>query len=878
MSANSPVAAYNTGRGFPIKTNGFIMDKAPVIRGHRAFVLHIPAFIFYENAKSFANYNPNNFRGRAFYIMLQLWLFVLHVLQMRITRNLIKSSEFPVKVYLETLLDAEQNPTNDHRLWIFESDKASEGTVHSITKIFKQAVLSNKRVDPTGSFLDFADNPMLQDVKVANGSVVAGSANHGMGNGSSHLDSAGNMSAKKGGSGSFMDFSRLKQHEMYYKVDTTAAYARLADVYINQIFYARNNEAMYDEDVTNPDKIFNIETAMKLTSTDVGAGQRDIKNYQILSTDQEGEETYVYTLPFFAYTFCLPMFVMSPPEFLYKYFPYTQIDKKQMQWSEFMQRLAKQSLEKEKLHKQKIKQKKNNLLNGNLIGSSQVSPVTASATIPPVRNRHDPDDIQDEYDRQGMTDNERHMQNNAELNNIFANVQPMTDEMIEEITSNLSGSSSSSDTIMLNDFVAHLGHLYTSEKFLITDHYKDSNPQMFRDMKAQLRDVFYDKFAMYCMDEHSEVSKAQQSCNAYFKKKNLDALLFTLPITDPSRSVIENFIIWHSESLHELEGVATSNKNITFGYMLSGDRWRREFGDNGLHLNLIFTGTNATSKTTAMQKILTHIHKDSCIEINTWSLLADAIDDVSTDNVYYTDDGTMAGNFKNAGDESSAKSHRTTQVVTRAVLEIINNGGKTERKKKIYKNLQICIYIMCTNETRHDLESLSNAQAESVKALYYRYVPLEAVEYDCESHSVPGMQAKMDAIDDTHKEDLERFRDFDIKFHTICGWLFKLWSISPDLFSVDMTQFGDMWTRLTHKLPAEHKRVRTQVYLFAQQMCILECYLINHCVVTGPYYNQPLTFIRSRIGIRSYTSTMCLLRFPTLEPPLSRPSWSQLLM
>ena len=133
------------------------------------------------------------------------------------------------------------------------------------------------------------------------------------------------------------------------------------------------------------------------------------------------------------------------------------------------------------------------------------------------------------------------------------------------------------------------------------------------------------------------------------------------------------------------------------------------------------------------------------------------------------DDGTMAGNFDCRRRKLCQITPHHTGAVTSAVLEIINNGGKTERKKKIYKNLQICIYIMCTNETRHDLESLSNAQAESVKALYYRYVPLEAVEYDCESHSVPGMQAKMDAIDDIHKEDLERFRDFDIKFHTICG-------------------------------------------------------------------------------------------------------------
>jgi hypothetical protein len=852
---------------FAIKSEGFIMTKTKIIKGSICYVIHIPEWVFLEGGKTFGHYNSDKPRARIYYAFLQLWVFVIHVLTIRIGKNIYKSADFPIEVYLETLRDCKNNLTNNHRLWIFENRTAGSSPLHSISEVFRQAILSDKRFDATGAFLDYSPVETLKNVNVAKGAIV-NNADASAGNNAS-VDPAAQGRKNPSGSQRYSPYS-LMQHELYKLLNGPDIYARCADIYTGKVFYSRSNSSLYDSEITTPKSIFNIETAFNVCDLNICPGQRDINNYRSI-IDNNGSDgdgiNYAYTLSFFKDTFCVPLYEFNPHTFFFKTFPYTQIDETQMKWNAFIEKLAIDSYNKEMLRFAKY--------SGSLLTPDEYAKRAHSQRrdtsnnvddelIPeeerPVRFKVGPSDTglltEDSDDdaaarkkkkKKGnskindeLTERERLAKEQIELNSMFGKAKPMPFDMMNEIAANFDINVKTNDNIELRDLIASFSRYYKSQKILIMNAYQD-DPITRTALLENLRDIFYQKFEMHCMDDHSDVSKPQQKCNAYFKTEKLGEKCFNLPISDPQKSVIELFLIWHSNALHHLEGVAMSNKNITLGYIMAGDRWRREFGELGLHLNLVLTGRNATSKTMTLQKILMLILKDSCTEVNESSLKADTIMNTSTDDIFYSDDGSFASNFKNAGDDSTAKSHRTTQIITRAVLEFLKDGKGTKREKTIYKNLMICLYFMCTNETIHDLESLPGAVAESVKAFYYRYVAVEALEYESVINNVPRMQAMMEACEEEDTPARKEFRDFNIKYHTICGWVHKLMDIDNDLFDVDMRPFGDIWERLTVHLTAEHKRVRQQIYLFARQMCILDAYLNEHCVPTGMYYNKPFS-------------------------------------
>ena len=124
---------------YPVNMPGFIQKTAPVIEAREPYVVEIYESDFIEGGKSYSDLKVDgtNPGGAARMLLWQLWLFALHVLSVRVDKNILRSAEYPVHVFLECInavdpLTGVTRRTNGQRLWIFEDATTEKGMLLSI--------------------------------------------------------------------------------------------------------------------------------------------------------------------------------------------------------------------------------------------------------------------------------------------------------------------------------------------------------------------------------------------------------------------------------------------------------------------------------------------------------------------------------------------------------------------------------------------------------------------------------------------------------------------------------------------------------------------------------------------------------------------------
>ena len=846
-------AAAATGSGndnsmsFPLNMPNFIQKEPVKIICKAPYVIELHDSDFIPGARSYSDLkiDATNPSGAARVLMMQLWLFALRVMKVRIDRNIIKTSEYPVSVYLEALYEYDEvtgNPrlTNGQRLWIFEEPSCESGMLMGI---LQNAVLSNKTFDASGCF---DDSSVLhneggevdgtgQSKQVSSAAVSAGGGDGNSG--------AKPKKQKNGpsGAGESTTAKKFRLEEMYRAVQDGPCYAALRDGLTGLIDSTRKSRRMRVSHV-NMTAACSIGDVLRRAPKDrIIVQQLMIENYLPPQTPR-ADGTLEWVLPFYEATFQIPVMCFWPEYFFTRAIPWWQVEPKQVSWNNFMEDTCQLVMKKaEEVRARMISGRKRAVMLADRQALKKQRAQEAG------EEEDGDEDEGEEEEELGTIDGIGELDGTAErtsrtMENVALELQQrMTKEKLSDIFQHYGIIRELENGGKINDYIESLQRLFAAQEAMIEYRYEDE-PDKKAKMLETLCDIMLSKFEAFCMHQNSDVSKAQKTLNKEFLEKGLGDHHMNVPITDPSKTSIENFMIFLERGFTAHGGIATAQHICTFGFFMGGDRFRRELT---MHLNLLLCGPNSTGKSEIQKILMRCFCAESCVQRNSSSAQADAWQHVETDGLVFGDDISPAAINDPTKPERSAsdKSQMTTMTTTRTVLEV-----DPERKAVDIRGIDIHSKFANTNESLHRAEVAAwknekGTGVGGVSAWWTRWLCFEMPYYNNNIFNVEERTSNYENKSETRRKAEEDFFLGLQRAHTIVGWAQKLMSISKRLVRVDMSCFDLVWNKLVkglgyHGVSASHRRIYRQGRDLCKQIVLMDAYITRHCIQGAPFYGE----------------------------------------
>lgn len=830
-------------RGWPLENDGFIIKEKPVINSLTAMCFMLPKVLFINGAEGFYDYNEEVFTNRFHIALFQLLLFTISTVCVRVTKNTYEKAVYPLRIFLESLMNDQGKPTGDLRLWIFEN---STNTEYPFDTTFGLAMMSDKTVDEHGSFLKKEGNMTSND--------------------KNNTKKPSDMFVAPQFSGSRSPLDRAKGYVQYKAIDSKESLACAVDCYYMQLRYSNDaNCKLSTSSELFPTRLFDpTHTFFRFRDSAACVGQKDITNYR-KTTFPNGDTQW--ELPFFKNTFEISFMTfvgksMKPVDFfMSRVFPHTQINPLHMMFDKVTAKLA--SRNDRLAYKNMIKSQQevmNQMLRSAHVGSIDAATMQQMREILQINvdgiEEDDDEDDDESNDVRHRTEDEdgfrriNHFESDEEdvvglskIDLLFKDSQKVTQDMARGWAEacNIATNKGIKENTRLNDYVTHLEDYFKINDKVLNESFTNDNDQHTKNLCSEtLRNVIFERFATGCMNETSHVSETQQILNKLFKKEDMANIHYKVNIIDPKKSLIENQLIALTHGFGYHEDISVLQMTCVFMYICGMDCFRR---DLDLHLNNILAGGNGVGKSHAMERVIENLCKETVTSMNSQSSLADAVNGNTSDQLIYSDDANMASEFDDPAKSANSKSRFTTMTNTRGVLEFMKKeDGSSERVFNLYVNIAVKCVWLGTNETEADVIKHSQGFKESAKALSNRFITNEIASYDNEHRSTADSMAAEKAKTEKQLRERAEWRRYNQKYRAICGWAWKL--ISIGVMKIDMRIFDITWKKFTENMERrhikpKHPRVGIQAETWCKQLVLYDAYLRLHCTETALFYRKP---------------------------------------
>lgn len=829
-------------RGWPLENEGFIIKEKPVINSLTAMCFMLPKVLFNNGAEGFYDYNEDVFTNRFHIALFQLLLFTISTVCIRVTKNTYEKSVYPLRIFLESLMNDQGKPTGDIRLWIFEN---ATNTEYPFDSTFRLAMMSDKTVDEHGSFLKKEGNMTSNDKK--------------------NTKKATGMFVAPQFSGSASPLDRSKGYVQYKAIDSKEAMACAVDCYYMQLKYSNDaNCKLSGSSDLFPTKLFDpTHTFFRFQDCTACVGQKDITNYR-KTTFANGDTQW--ELPFYKNTFEISFMTfvgksMNPVEFfMTRVFPHTQVNPLHMMFDKVTAKLA--SKNDRLAYKNMIKSQQEVMT--QMLRTAHTGSIDA-ATMLQMREilqinvdgiEEDDDDDDEANDVRHSTEDEdgfhriNHFESDEEdvvglskIDLLFKESQRVTQDMARGWAEacNIATKKGIKEHTRLNDYVTHLEDYYMINDKVLTEAFPDEKDRHTKNLCSEtLRNVIFERFATGCMNETSHVSETQQMLNKLFKDEDMANVHYKVNIVDPNKTLIENQLIAMTYGFGYHEDISVLQMTCVFMYLCGMDCFRR---DLDLHLNNILAGGNGVGKSHAMERVIENLYKPTVTMMNSQSNMADAVNGNTSDQLIYSDDANMASEFDDPAKSANSKSRFTTMTNTRGVLEFMKKeDGSSERVFNLYINIAVKCVWLGTNETEADVMRHSQGFKESVRALSNRFITTEVASYDNEHRSTNDSMAAEKAKSEKQLRERAEWRRYNQKYRVICAWAWKL--ISIKVMKIDMRIFDITWKKFLENmdrrhLKPKHPRVGIQAATWCMHLVLYDAYLRLHCTETALFYKKP---------------------------------------
>jgi len=817
--------------------------KKLIVTGESIYVIPIPEFMYKNGATRFENINKESARAVVSAAGLELILFTLNVIYNRINDPVASWKTYPVSVYLEALVDRNKSSKIvEHRLVVVEHADAEV----SFSDVFAEA-WQNVRYPllPDGTFFDPEKNAKR-----------------------------GAKTTKTNPSQEFNIYELFKY--IHDKEALTILCGTMLGISMTQDVRRRlcTDRPINDKDnFLHPKKQFHIRHAFKGTSPSVCDSQRRIDNYYC-----DRHDRVQLTFPNQEVVFrIIPQF-WNVTRFMSRIFPCLQENKLDVKWSKHMREVADNLERMEAEHARRTQMQKRAAEAGLTLEDSGSTLSTAKRRRVDVKRNAsgqfvarggggggDDDDDEDEEEF-GMDDFNRLHSGFAAINaggigvgpdtdndilaelgpdaggdagnggfslETFGNVREMTEDEREDNRALLGmadGYQGRTD-IFLDDFIG-LGMKmpFREAAALLKKLYGDDPKEFIRQMNT-LKDVTFDKFDRYCTGEFN-VSATQAKLNKYWADNNLQDFHFELPITDPTLSTFDNFVIWMTESAGLYEGIATNQALFAFIWLNMNSIFDRS---PTVHTNMYIHGDAGVGKTYIADRAMHSCLRETIEDVTSESELYNTVNATSSDNCCFNEDASIRRFFaKGDGADARKRYEMSAQKTIRKVLEYVEDEwGNKVRKTMTYVNKAPTTFVDCGNENEGDLGS---DLITSKDALVSRYIFVYVRQHNNPARRIGDPLDPIMSVDE--------FRRINIKAHCIRGWYAKLADIMEGYNHIDMQAFENCVPLLRSEMRSlglDYSSNRTEYMMkkYAMGCAILEQYLIHHCTPLGMFFGKP---------------------------------------
>lgn len=846
--------------GWPMNRTDFKIgtDKKLVVTGEAVYAYPIPKFMYAAGATRFENIDKESPRAVTFAAGLELILFTLNVIYNRINDPVASWKQYPISVYLESLMDKDEpEKVVEHRLIIIEHTNAEI----SFSAIFAEA-WQNVRYPllPDGTFLDPEKN-----------------AKRTM-----------NKNVKTDSSREFNIYELFKY--IYDKEALTILCGTLLGVSMTQEVRRRLNTDRNIDDKGNflhPRKQFHFKHAVDRTSKNVCDRQRDISKYY-----RKQDSRIQFSFPNQEIVFRIVPQFWNVTRFMTRMFPCLQENEIDVKWAKHMRAMAEKlnQIEEEKRERM-YNQKRSAGINddvGSITSDAKRRRVNIgrnerAAFARGVSSYADSDD-EGEHDGQRKGNDDEDEDNEFDFDNLnsrfaavnqggigvgpdtdnviamelgpatygdfdeeggfaletFGNVREMTIEEEEDnrVLLGMADGYQGRTDVFLDDFIGlNMKMPFCEQASILKKVFADDPKEYMRQLNT-LKDVTFDKFKRYCTGGFN-VSEAQAKLNKYWDQHNLSDMHFELPETDPTLSVFDNFIIWMTESAGMYEGIATNQALFTFIWLNMNSIFDRS---PTVHTNMYIHGDAGVGKTYIADRALRSCLRDTIEDVTSESDLFNTVNATSSDNCCFNEDASIRRFFeKGNGADARKRYEMSAQKTIRKVLELTEDEwGNKLRKTVTYINKAPTTYVDCGNENEGDL---GGDLITSKDALVSRYIFVYVRQHNNCTRRIG------DPIDPVMSVD--EFRRINIKAHCIRGWYAKLADIMEGFNHIDMQAFDNCVPILRNEMKSlglDYSSNRTEYMMkkYAMGCAILEQYLIHHCTPKGMFFGQPFDIMMMR--------------------------------
>lgn len=795
--------------GWAFNVNDMLLSSPVKVTGKNVYCVVIPN-IYRDGSNTFDAFDESIPEANFFVAALQQWLTVLDILKRRMNSEGSGVPLNPVQVYLECCRSAEDpGKIAQHRLYIVESAE----NVDLAAYYYEVWTNTDKPINAKGNFHE--------------------------------------TTARDGGGAGLNIGTSFTLYEMFRRINNRHSMGLLYDVLRDESGFTDNSKRLeFDGPYTSPNNplhpknAFSLDIAFRLGRGAVHSLQSRVQAYAGRGTGPSGGKVQL-VLDNYSMCFKIPPHYWGVKQFMTRLFPFNQRSVVDEAW-----RTRMASFEKAIYSMQQAQGSRDA---DSPTGSRGASPVGGSQLFGGDDTRDSfggEFDVQKEYRK--STEGRRARANGAqsgtgrrvaEESDFSFGIRSMTKEELEEHRQLLwrEDSKQGVSDDYLDDEVGAISRDMDADLHTIRELFKNDTAGLLRETNT-LHAIYWQRLERGITGEKSNVSETQQKLNKVWHEEKLADKHFHLPITDSRLSPLENGLVNMTARFGMYSLVATHQMLCVFLFIALGGVFDT---DLDVHNNLYIHGPNGGGKSFVTKVVLKHFLWDCVKVMMTESLLANTIDNNSSDVLEYNEDTNFAALAESAKAMADKCHSMATQVTSRRVLELQEDPstGTKKRVRAVYTNLEIKTELAVSNlDHSGSMQRMVNAKngggadQATGHAFWSRFWPI-AVE--CRDNAVRAI-SDFGATYDPRKE--KEFRMDNIRFNCIRGWWSK--AIRCGLKKYKMDVFDQMFPQYIAELrkiglTTEDHRVEYKAKRFCRQLIIYELYLTHHCTISGKFYGKP---------------------------------------
>jgi len=311
---------------------------------------------------------------------------------------------------------------------------------------------------------------------------------------------------------------------------------------------------------------------------------------------------------------------------------------------------------------------------------------------------------------------------------------------------------------------------YLAHSLIIYEAFKDANDMETYDRyMCSLDDIMIERYAHMCMSPASDISENATKYMQYWRDHNLDDLDTEIIITDPTLSVMNNFVAWQVAGTKQYLGVAFHTLLVHIIYVSGGDMFRLEWGDDALHQSILLTGDGGGGKSVASAAAMKLIYKDVCERVTDTSRQQEGRSLNSIHNFQYGDDADLTKYVVSKDGLGALKKELMTSGSVKRKVLALDPDDSRNRQVDEFIYVWCGVTLECSNKGAMEISMAaqrSNGSTTDADALMSRYILFDVPMV---TDPVNTLDAAISNIDKTpaEKYDEQQFIDKNIKIHII---------------------------------------------------------------------------------------------------------------